>query len=143
AFSAVSGGVLPFAVGINRSCRIPRHTDHPRVRGEHERGELAQAARFGSPPRARGTQDRSETRKPRKRITPACAGNTPTLPASSTAASDHPRVRGEHLPLSPGGFPEGGSPPRARGTRAPVVRQLRDGRITPACAGHAGARTGR
>ena len=64
------------------------------------RGEDATVARpmyctYGSPPHARG---RPETRKLityLDRITPACAGKTPSFSTYLQKGTDHPRMRGE------------------------------------------------
>jgi len=50
--------------------------DHPRVRGEHSRGRMGGAARWGSPPRARGAHVLSSVERGSLGITPACAGST-------------------------------------------------------------------
>ena len=74
-------------------------------------------------------------------IIPACAGST-MLPAVLIGASrDHPRVRGEHRPLSLPSARASGSSPRARGAQHVRNRNpVREG-IIPACAGS--TRTGR
>src|SRR5690606_22856873 len=91
--------------------------DHPRVRGEHRPGRLADLSAFGSPPRARGTRGLLQLGGDPFRVTPACAGNTRRLRYTPPYRRDHPRVRGEHaFPLLPLGVGTG-SPPRARGTR--------------------------
>ena len=69
------------------------------------------------------------------RITPACAGSTHSLIVSTHNSQDHPRLRGEYAPLSTCVASNGGSPPLARGVRVEHMRDLRQLRITPACAG--------
>ena len=91
-------------------------TDHPRVRGEHDRARAAFVRGYGS--------------------RPACAGNTPSGAGHQSTRADHPRVRGEHGVAV--GAAQGcvGSPPRARGTRRVSWNADGDVRITPACAGN-------
>jgi len=109
--------------------------DHPRLRGEHETTGLNIYAPDGSPPPARGARSWAGRGWPPRRITPACAGSTYRIPPSVSAASDHPRLRGEHPGHLRHRRPSTGSPPPARGARGrarPVgIRR----RITPACAG--------
>ena len=109
--------------------------DHPRVRGE--KGMTIESSREvqGSPPRARGKAILTSCPVPWGRITPACAGKSPSSPATSMCWRDHPRVRGEK-PQHERAIGAGeGSPPRARGKGSIVINaQGMDG-ITPACAG--------
>ena len=72
----------------------------------------------GSPPRVRGTAERKLVALERKRITPACAGNSPGSPPPRSS---------------------GGSPPRVRGTERQDVLLHAKPRITPACAGNRAA----
>ncbi len=110
--------------------------DHPRVRGEHASDRQTTPSLYGSPPRARGTRGGKRPLRLSRRITPACAGNTARSGSSTWATADHPRVRGEHR-SSPSRTSAGnGSPPRARGTRAPERGSDDRVRITPACAGN-------
>ena len=72
----------------------------------------------------------------RKRITPACAGNSQSTLASIPLCKDHPRVCGEQVPYDcddPYGI---GSPPRVRGTAALHQHSAGVAGITPACAGN-------
>ena len=70
----------------------------------------------GSSPHARGTLGEGLSHCARPRLIPACAGNTAPCPGCCSAASAHPRMRGEH------GHPQHavpavvGSSPHARGT---------------------------
>ena len=92
---------------------------HPRVCGEHVtkanacivepgssprvRGTLRLADSplhtGGSSPRVRGTPASTRARCASSRFIPACAGNTPTTPVTTTIHTVHPRVCGEHLDL--------------------------------------------
>ena len=82
-----------------------------------------------------------------KRIIPACAGSTSGRSCEFRWAADHPRVRGEHPPSSPGSETFPGSSPRARGAREHSRGLPKTVRIIPACAGSTAgrrwARTGR
>ena len=59
---------------------------HPRVRGEHLKCSMSTAQRIGSSPRARGTRVRRRPGRPRRRVIPACAGNTQAPAPLRTAA---------------------------------------------------------
>ena len=114
--------------------------DHPRVRGEHTGRASDPEGPVGSSPRARGTRVRVVRQLLRRRIIPACAGNTLRAVDVARIQPDHPRVRGEHgLRLR---FVQHvlGSSPRARGTRARSCPPRASGRIIPACAGNTGDR---
>ena len=71
--------------------------DHPRVCGEYAPAVVAGAVEVGSPPRVRGILFTELAADRDQRITPACAGNTPTVPGCTASAKDHPRVCGEYL----------------------------------------------
>ena len=72
------------------------------------------------------------------RITPACAGNTPTAFFFVLGIWDHPRMRGEYTLPTFVTVVLLGSPPHARGIRRiPAVSDAGPG-ITPACAGNTG-----
>ena len=109
--------------------------DHPRMRGEHASAASWLRVMSGSSPHARGAPYRG-TEKPLARgIIPACAGSTPWRRRPSSAARDHPRMRGEHTYLQREQHPDQGSSPHARGAPLFVFHGfLLDG-IIPACAG--------
>ena len=89
---------------------------HPRVGGEHARGEQNSFTRRGSSPRGRGTLDGGTPAARPGRFIPAWAGNTRGQKTASEYASVHPRVGGEHaLPGQPP-LSFAGSSPRGRGT---------------------------
>ena len=69
------------------------------------------------------------------RITPACAGKTKANVMPIRVSKDHPRLRGENLPLSSCVASIGGSPPLARGKQIKAFCMGKILRITPACAG--------
>ena len=91
-------GIIPACAGSTSTRLILNLSagDHPRMRGEHDRGALMTSGGSGSSPHARGA------RVPRRRgirargIIPACAGSTAHAPARRTSGEDHPRMRGEH-----------------------------------------------
>ena len=92
-------------------------TDHPRIRGEHDRGYLRPGVPEGSSPHTRGALSVATTQLARQRIIPAYAGSTEVQlagedqpegssphtrgarrhhPDRTGALADHPRIRGEH-----------------------------------------------
>ena len=90
----------------------------------------------GSPPRVRGTVVKGLVKCLGVRITPACAGNSPSRRYKIFADWDHPRVCGEQQGRLPRDGHLLGSPPRVRGTAGShSVPALWVG-ITPACAGN-------
>ena len=91
---------------------------------------------MGSPPLARGIRHIITCCGCGNGITPACAGNTPEDETSGLPFKDHPRLRGEYIPVLAPPPPAKGSPPLARGIlgRNFEIRLLI--RITPACAGN-------
>ena len=92
--------------------------------------------RSGSPPRVRGTEDGKTNGDMDKGITPACAGNRILKVPMTPWKQDHPRVCGEQS-LTSRIMPMGlGSPPRVRGTEERRMKQDKEARITPACAGN-------
>ena len=111
-------------VGITPACAgkslwwngaISMNRDHPRLRGEKKAGFLKGSRKWGSPPLARGKEAHSELRSVFPRITPACAGKSLPLLKIFVRYRDHPRLRGEKLPLSEIKSCQKGSPPLARG----------------------------
>ncbi len=70
------------------------------------------------------------------RITPAHAGNSPSVIPSRTPMKDHPRTCGEQAAEADTKMESRGSPPHMRGT-GPLLNPLRTSRrITPAHAGN-------
>ena len=68
-------------------------------------------------------------------ITPAYAGRRKPSTGTDTAGPDHPRVRGEKVPLGASSTAAQGSPPRTRGEDEPLIRIPSYEGITPAYAG--------
>ena len=69
---------------------------HPRSRGDHVIAGENFGITTGSSPLARGAPVTRLTRNHNRRLIPARAGNTQTLPPSSIRRAAHPRSRGEH-----------------------------------------------
>ena len=129
---AYAGNTLP-SHGCKRTSR-----DHPRLRGEHILVESGDVRSMGSSPLARGTRTHPgrERGRPFDGIIPACAGNTHCRRRASHRRWDHPRLRGEHLPLIASRSWPKGSSPLARGTQQGSVLRRGPRRIIPACAGN-------
>ena len=109
---------------------------HPRVCGEHRVMRCARLMRDGSSPRVRGTYDSQHLRKLRSRFIPACAGNITSSQSFHPSRPVHPRVCGEHYPISEAQAESNGSSPRVRGTSNCPASTSRDARFIPACAGN-------
>ena len=90
----------------------------------------------GSPPHTRGTLIVGFDITTLKRITPAYAGNTNSSCPNILLTWDHPRIRGEHFPLSVSLCIRSGSPPHTRGTPCSIMETLVVHGITPAYAGN-------
>ena len=112
-------------IGITPACAGNRYIDvvqgllqedHPRVCGEQIVSSSVIRCLLGSPPRVRGTEIQAGKGLGRDRITPACAGNRPTLAGRIVMCADHPRVCGEQLLVFTHSPLHTGSPPRVRGT---------------------------
>ena len=130
-------GIIPAYAGstCDRAFRRYSSTDHPRIRGEHDRNTATQAMIMGSSPHTRGAPPRNRLTVHREGIIPAYAGSTFRSGAFLPCCTDHPRIRGEHgvdLALHAG---QAGSSPHTRGAHArlPAREPLR--RIIPAYAG--------
>ena len=88
---AWAGNTIPLALAPSG------RTGHPRVGGEHCRGDRGRGMEHGSSPRGRGTHGRATARRARRRVIPAWAGNTASGARTSRRRAGHPRVGGEHL----------------------------------------------
>ncbi len=75
--------------------------DHPRVCGEKCSNSEPNNCHLGSPPRVRGKATIAVSRSVRVRITPACAGKSPSDFLPIREIMDHPRVCGEKTKKSP------------------------------------------
>ena len=130
-------GIIPACAGSTyRHRRGPRlQRDHPRMRGEHVDGERYPIRTGGSSPHARGALGNASRAGSEFGIIPACAGSTGKRERRMGRGRDHPRMRGEHLPLQNKSSYSSGSSPHARGAllQLPLV-ELNPG-IIPACAG--------
>ena len=105
------------------------------MRGEDSPSITPTRSPSGSPPHARGRRETAGIGRHHTRITPACAGKTPTPQQSTGWEADHPRMRGEDPRTLHAQREPGGSPPHARGRLGPSFGRRSLGRITPACAG--------
>ena len=84
----------------------------------------------------RGILTRKAYTSQKRRIIPACAGNTLSILCALSNRSNHPRLRGEYiylLQLSKYGV---GSSPLARGIRSVCSAKRHPVGIIPACAGN-------
>ena len=110
--------------------------DHPRSRGEYSNSSIPGGMRTGSSPLSRGIP-RPNGHLPHNRgIIPALAGNTSCLSRAGRFPGDHPRSRGEYVPLAFQRGREGGSSPLSRGILRRVFLGLLRSRIIPALAGN-------
>ncbi len=109
--------------------------DHPRVCGNYRTRLLLSFRRSGSPPRVRELQLICDLAETYHRITPACAGITPSRVRLSRCVGDHPRVCGNYMITLRVIAIALGSPPRVRELlKAEDLANYQPG-ITPACAG--------
>ena len=135
---AFGGRFIPACAGNSSQTKFTSSACpvHPRVRGEQGDVDRRVVAVAGSSPRARGTGGQVLGRAAGGRFIPAYAGNRRRVAAWSTAATVHPRVRGEQgtAQMIVGLFV--GSSPRARGTAGHLQRRRRQHRFIPACAGN-------
>ena len=110
-------------------------TDHPRMRGEHQRSNWPVVKLAGSSPHARGAQPLNLPHSAHRRIIPACAGSTVSPILWIVSAWDHPRMRGEHSAATLSQSGHWGSSPHARGALSVGVGEGAGFGIIPACAG--------
>ena len=106
------------------------------MRGEQFTNQIHLQRLPGSSPRARGTGGQVLGRAAGGRFIPAYAGNRRRVAAWSTAATVHPRVRGEQRGYHINCLYYAGSSPRARGTARNLRRRRAAPRFIPACAGN-------
>ena len=133
----LKGRITPACAGKTCSFNSPlfSQTDHPRVCGENCVFPGSFTYWNGSPPRVRGKRLQLHTSPRGTRITPACAGKTPSLRHFHRLAADHPRVCGENTGVPQIASSSNGSPPRVRGKPEALQTTPGELRITPACAG--------
>ena len=136
--NAIQGGIIPAYAGNTLPFHPSRRRarDHPRVCGEHEAINSADALKKGSSPRMRGTLDRDIGIIASRGIIPAYAGNTEHAAHQRHQLRDHPRVCGEHVSVGFVSSVKSGSSPRMRGTPQSTVNNAIQGGIIPAYAGN-------
>ena len=129
--------IIPAYAGSTRAAAGTgiEHWDHPRIRGEHRRFSSPSLAIDGSSPHTRGAPERGSEKKSGCRIIPAYAGSTWSRSTCRPSPRDHPRIRGEHMPLTRVRTMSSGSSPHTRGARLADFPELRPERIIPAYAG--------
>ena len=112
-----------------------RWKDHPRMCGEKIQRKTKWNRQIGSPPHVRGKERNAVVTFKSFRITPACAGKSPTGVVWRLSRRDHPRMCGEKNAQLGENLAQTGSPPHVRGkVLLPLLQENADG-ITPACAG--------
>ena len=134
-------GIIPAYAGSTRAggSWTGRRRDHPRIRGEHEPRMILPSRWSGSSPHTRGAPSQRPQVLDQGWIIPAYAGSTKPRRGSPSQSTDHPRIRGEHLPERSTSSRSTGSSPHTRG--APLARSAQAllARIIPAYAGSTGA----
>ena len=129
--------IIPACAGQTswRSSPMRPRPDHPRVCGANMKTDPTQAERFGSSPRVRGKLRVGHGRVQRRRIIPACAGQTARLVSPDRRPPDHPRVCGANAMPGTRCHWVSGSSPRVRGKLTMTMIIGIAFRIIPACAG--------
>ncbi len=105
------------------------------MRGEHIGGHAHSVPSGGPSPRARGAPRVLAVHENAVGTIPACAGSTRRRPRPCSSPWDHPRVRGEHDPVSANAPSTVGPSPRARGALGDGGRRAVGRGTIPACAG--------
>ena len=119
--------------GLRSASALAR--DHPRPRGEKERGGRRPAGAWGSPPPTRGKGAARPARTVENGITPAHAGKSAQAIGVLPSCTDHPRPRGEKNAERRAEYDRRGSPPPMRGKADSGGSTFDENRITPAHAG--------
>ena len=90
--------IIPAYAGSTKTATAPGRgrPDHPRIRGEHLNTRMLSPGGVGSSPHTRGAQPAARPQGGLHGIIPAYAGSTGSVYLEHHAASDHPRIRGEH-----------------------------------------------
>ena len=119
--------IIPAYAGSTPSTRswTSARSDHPRIRGEHDRHGLARTGRAGSSPHTRGARSPHPAHRQLGRIIPAYAGSTANTSRIRLGGPDHPRIRGEHISTSLRQEIASGSSPHTRG--APIPQGMDSG----------------
>ena len=130
-------GIIPAFAGSTGRGERPRrrHTDHPRIRGEHRHRDRSAALGPGSSPHSRGAPGWPPRSRVALRIIPAFAGSTSSVLCACHDTADHPRIRGEHNPGTTHPARGVGSSPHSRGAPPPDGPGTAPVRIIPAFAG--------
>ena len=137
---AWAAGIIPAYAGSTSThfFLFWSYSDHPRIRGEHERRIGAPVGPVGSSPHTRGARINDIFRMKNEGIIPAYAGSTDPGAAAQKVQRDHPRIRGEHAVLSCPQTAGVGSSPHTRGARGASPFGVPRPRIIPAYAGSTG-----
>ena len=90
--------IIPAYAGSTPTSRTPaiRHSDHPRIRGEHPATTFNTETNRGSSPHTRGALHLMGLDGEGYGIIPAYAGSTQAFGYPQATQKDHPRIRGEH-----------------------------------------------
>ena len=131
------GGIIPACAGstLRILTRPPPIRDHPRMCGEHDGVQAILTTDKGSSPHVRGALNTWRWNNPLSGIIPACAGSTSSTRLKARPRRDHPRMCGEHLPLSLITIATWGSSPHVRGAHMFGIGGQGGKGIIPACAG--------
>ena len=138
ALYGIRARTIPACTGNTRQrpLRAGGRQDHPRMHGEHKSDISALRRKYGPSPHARGTPRDVPGRGARVRTIPACTGNTFRGQFGLFPPADHPRMHGEHFPVSGWTFWKNGPSPHARGTRGHSCVSASTSRTIPACTGN-------
>ena len=133
----VAGGSSPLTRGklALSATHCPASLAHPRSRGENSHLLLLLRFRLGSSPLTRGKPCPSAQSHALRGLIPAHAGKTTPGLSSPSAATAHPRSRGENPPLSTSSPRSLGSSPLTRGKRRGSPRGRHPLGLIPAHAG--------
>ena len=115
-----------------------RHEAHPRSRGENTYQNVTDAATDGSSPLTRGKPKPIDAAHEDMGLIPAHAGKTSSVSVPTSAATAHPRSRGENHGLVTSAVTWIGSSPLTRGKRPTRPTSSLTTRLIPAHAGKTG-----
>ena len=115
--AATIGGIIPACAGSTKLNMdgITWMGDHPRMCGEHQKGNTLKHEYTGSSPHVRGAHPSIIASIAVTGIIPACAGSTPPRWRTHSATWDHPRMCGEHQSAPTETVQRKGSSPHVRG----------------------------